>query len=142
SRHVLAGNPYLAEYARQHNKNVTIVPTTIDPVAYTVRSAQPDAGSHPITIGWTGSYSTVQHLDTLPPALLQLHRRCPFRLLVIGTPSYSLEGVEVVARPWKAASEVSDLHQFDVGLMPLPDDNWSRGKCGLKMLQCMGVGVP
>jgi glycosyltransferase involved in cell wall biosynthesis len=142
SRHVLAGNPYLAEYARQYNRHVSVIPTTIDPEVYSVRPADDPTQTGPITIGWTGSYSTVQHLDTLRPALLQLRRRCPFRLLVIGTPSYTLDGVDVVARPWQASSEVADLHQFDIGLMPLPDDNWSRGKCGLKMLQCMGVGVP
>jgi glycosyltransferase involved in cell wall biosynthesis len=142
SRHVLAGNPYLADYARRYNCNVTVVPTTIDTESYTVRQERSDSTGGLITLGWTGSYSTVQHLDTLRAALIQLRRRCPFRLLVIGTPAYELEGVEVVARPWQARTELNDLHQFDIGLMPLPDDNWSRGKCGLKMLQCMGVGVP
>lgn len=140
SRHVLAGNPYLAAYARRYNDQVTVIPTTIDTTVYRVASPRPSGGL--VTIGWTGSYSTVQHLDTLRPALTALRRTRPFRLMVIGTPTYQLEEVEVLAQPWKADSEVTDLQQFDIGVMPLPDDEWSRGKCGLKLLQCMGVGVP
>ena len=140
SRHVLAGNSYLAAYARRYNRQVTVVPTTIDTADYHV--APPRFSSGLVTIGWTGSYSTVQHLDTLRPALTALRCKQPFRLMVIGTPAYQLEGVEVQAKPWAAASEVTDLQQFDIGVMPLPDDEWSRGKCGLKLLQCMGVGVP
>jgi len=140
SAHVMAGNPYLAEYARQVNPNVTIVPTTIDTEKYKVieRSVEPKT---PI-IGWTGSFSTVQHLDTLRSALHRLAKQVPFRLRVIGTPTYKLDGVDVEAMPWKAATEVKDLGDIDVGIMPLPDDSWSKGKCGLKALQFMASGIP
>jgi glycosyltransferase involved in cell wall biosynthesis len=143
SAHVLAGNPYLAEYARQHNANVSIVPTTIDTDLYQLPFAAPQRSNEaPVVIGWTGSYSTVQHLDTLRPVLSELKVRVPYKLSVVGTPQYELPGVKVDARAWKADTEVADLARFDIGIMPLPDDNWSKGKCGLKLLQCMALGIP
>ena len=138
--HVMVGNPYLAEYARQVNDNVTVVPTTIDTQKYQVRPPKTDDG--PITIGWTGSFSTVQHLDTLRGALKKLAETETFRLRVIGTPTYDLSPIDVEAMPWRAATELEDLCKIDIGVMPLPDDNWSKGKCGLKALQFMALGIP
>jgi glycosyltransferase involved in cell wall biosynthesis len=140
SAHVMAGNSYLAEYARQVNANVTIVPTTIDTEKYAVRNEANE--SEPPTIGWTGSFSTVQHLDTLRSALQKLAKQTKFRLRVIGTPSYKLDGVDVEAMQWRVDTELADLHAIDIGVMPLPDDNWSKGKCGLKALQFMALGIP
>jgi glycosyltransferase involved in cell wall biosynthesis len=138
--HVMVGNPYLADYARQVNDNVTVIPTTIDTEKY--RVPPPTSGSGPIVIGWTGSYSTVQHLDTLRGALKKLAETEKFRLRVIGTPAYELSPLEVDAMPWRAATELEDLCAIDIGVMPLPDDNWSKGKCGLKALQFMALGIP
>jgi glycosyltransferase involved in cell wall biosynthesis len=138
--HVMVGNPYLADYAREVNDNVTIIPTTIDTEKYRVPPRKTDFG--PLTIGWTGSYSTVQHLDTLRGALKKLAETEQFRLRVIGTPAYELSPVAVDAMPWRAATELEDLCAIDIGVMPLPDDNWSKGKCGLKALQFMALGIP
>lgn len=138
--HVMAGNPYLAEYAGRVNDRVTIVPTTIDTEKYTVSKRRSESAIP--TIGWTGSFSTVQHLDTLRLALEKLARRIPFRLRVIGTPSYQLNGVDVEAMPWRSGTELEDLNGIDIGIMPLPDDAWSKGKCGLKALQFMALGIP
>ena len=140
SSHVMVGNPYLAEYAKQFNSCVTIIPTTIDTRKYPVRRVHTQ--SEVPLIAWTGSYSTVQHLDTLRRALQKLAQRERFRLRVIGTPEYRLEGVEVEALPWHSETEVDDLAQADIGIMPLPDDAWSKGKCGLKALQFMALGIP
>ena len=140
SAHVMAGNPYLAEYAREVNANVTIVPTTIDTEKYSVTERTNEFDLP--TIGWTGSFSTVQHLDTLRPALQKLAKRTRFRLRVIGTPTYKLDGVDVEAMPWRSATELEDLNAIDIGVMPLPDDSWSKGKCGLKALQFMALGIP
>lgn len=138
--HVMVGNPYLADYARQVNDNVTVVPTTIDTEKYRVRSRETTSG--PLVIGWTGSYSTVQHLDTLRGALQKLTETEQFRLRVIGTPTYECAPIEVEAMKWRAATELEDLSAIDIGVMPLPDDNWSKGKCGLKALQFMALGIP
>src|SRR5215208_7121234 len=138
--HVMVGNPYLAEYARQVNDRVTVIPTTIDTEKY--QAPQRKNSSGPPVIGWTGSYSTVQHLDTLRGALKRLAERESFRLRVIGTPAYECPPVDVEAMPWRAETELEDLSEIDIGMMPLPDDRWSKGKCGLKALQFMAIGIP
>jgi glycosyltransferase involved in cell wall biosynthesis len=138
--HVMVGNPYLAEYARQLNQNVSIIPTTIDTDKYKPVNIEDSSG--PIVIGWTGSHSTLQHLDTLRSALAKLAQRESIRLRVIGTPNYQIEGVEVETIMWRSETEVEDLSAVDIGIMPLPDDNWARGKCGAKALQFMAMGIP
>ena len=137
--HVIVGNKYLAEYARMFNRNVTIVPTTIDTDVYRVGSTRET--TEPV-IGWTGSFSTVQHLDLLRRVLAEIARREQFRLRVIGPSEYRLKGVNVEVIPWRSDTEAQDLAEADIGIMPLPDDPWSRGKCACKALQYMGLGIP
>lgn len=136
---VLAGNAFLASYARRFNSRVSVVPTTIDTDRYSPSLRRP--GRVPV-IGWTGSYSTARYLEGLRPVLQRLRRRHEFRFVVVGAPAPTVEGVEVEARPWRSSSEVADLADFDVGVMPLDDTEWERGKCGLKALQYMALGIP
>ncbi len=72
---------------------------------------------------------------------MRLHRRHSFQLNVIGTLGYRVDGVPTIAQAWCRDSEARDLHSFDIGVMPLPNDAWSRGKCGMKLLQYMATGV-
>ena len=138
--HVMVGNRYLSDYARQYNDHVTVIPTTVDTDHYE-RVVGLEANI-PV-IGWTGSYSTVQHLDTLRGVFQRLAQRHSFRLKVIGSTSdYKIDGVQVESIKWSSKTEVRDLSNIDVGVMPLPDDAWSRGKCGLKALQFMALGIP
>ncbi len=141
SSHVLVGNEELAEYARKFNANVSIVPITIDMEEYTPRPARPERDA-PIVIGWTGSYSTVPHLETVRPALERLGGLRRFEMKVMGTEKFSLVGVPTIAEAWQSQREVPFLHQCDVGIMPLPEDPWVKLRSHLKVRQFMAVGVP
>jgi glycosyltransferase involved in cell wall biosynthesis len=137
--HVMAGNPYLAEYAAKVNSKTTVVPTTIELEKYSLASRN---GAAVPVIGWSGSFSTVAYLDAVRNTLQALARTQKFQLRVIGAPDYKLPGVDVISLPWVAWTEVEDLRPIDIGLMPLIDDEFSRGKCGLKALQYMALGIP
>lgn len=140
SAHVIVGNNNLKEYVLQYHQRVSIIPTSIDTERYLVRT-QGSPQNAPLTIGWVGSGTTVQYLHLLDSVFRRLARRYDFRLLVIGG-KYHLSGVKVICRPWKLKNEIFDLQSFDVGIMPLPDNQWTRGKGGFKAIQYMGVGIP
>jgi len=142
SAQVIVGNSHLAGFARQYNANVTIVPSTIDTDVYVPREHGPRSPDRPVIIGWTGSHSTVRHLDSLRDTLREMRQRHVFHLHTIGAPGYGIDGVDTVSHAWRPASEAQDLLDFDIGIMPVADDPWNRGKCGMKLLQYMGVAVP
>lgn len=138
---VIAGNEYLASYARNYNPRVIIIPSTIDTDKYTTKEI---VAKENIVIGWSGSFSTIAHFESAVEALQVLKNKYGSRLsfIVIGDPTYYNEPLSIKGVPWNAATEVEDLHRFDIGIMPLPDDEWTRGKCGMKGLQFMAAGIP
>ncbi|HLF99955.1 MAG TPA: glycosyltransferase family 4 protein [Acidimicrobiia bacterium] len=135
------GNTYLADFARRFHDSVQVIPTTLDTDIYKPPEHRPPIER--LKIGWSGSPTTAPHLATISNALRRVLAHTPADLDVLGAPSFSLEDApSVVARPWRRESERDDVGSFDIGLMPLPDDEWSRGKCGFKALLYMALGVP
>ncbi len=141
SRHVLAGNSYLADFARKHNPSVTVLPTVVDSDRY-ASGARQRSRQVPV-IGWIGSHSTAPYLDILAEPLEKLARRHPFVFRVIGAGrDVSIPGVEVENRPWSMETEISDFQDLDIGVYPIQEDAWSLGKCAFKAIQYMAAGVP
>jgi glycosyltransferase involved in cell wall biosynthesis len=144
SRHVIAGNEYLADYARQYNSAVTTIPTCVDTTRFAPR-ADGRARSEGVapTIGWIGSPTTASYIRDLAPVLRQVRQRDPFRLRVSGTGDpLELGGLDIDNTAWSLAHEVELFNTCDVGVYPLADDDWSKGKCGFKAIEFMACGVP
>jgi len=139
---LIAGNDYLCEEARVCRRPTIMIPTPLDMTRYIAKPEKTDPGGE-VILGWIGSRGTLKYLKEIAPALEEIGEQLPgVKLKIVADDFFDLEHLPVVKKSWSAADEIADLHSFDIGLMPLTDDLWTRGKCGFKLLQCMAVGLP
>lgn len=142
ARIVLAGNRYLEDYARRYNERVLFFPTVVDTDRFAPGNPRDSAESRPVTVGWMGTPETVKYLDAILPAIEAAAASVPLSLLVVGGGAPVSGRLTVRAKPWTEVTEADDLRAMDIGVMPLADDEWSKGKCALKLIQYMSAGVP
>jgi glycosyltransferase involved in cell wall biosynthesis len=136
---VLAGNNYLLERAKLSSGNVKLFPTVVDIIKFN--------NSNPIkdevfTIGWIGSPGTAKYLKIIEDALREVSSDKNIRINLIGADKFEINGVHINHIKWDENTEVEEISKFDVGIMPLPDNPWERGKCGFKLIQYLACNLP
>jgi len=139
SKGVIVGNDFLKNYVVKFNPNVQVIPTTIDMERYNPKI---DDSRDKAIIGWIGLAYNLNFLKSLENVFRKLSKKYKISLKVISGRPLEIGGVEVIFKKWSYDSEVEDLQSIDIGIMPLSENEWSWGKCGLKLLQYMAIGLP
>lgn len=141
---ITTGNEYLAEYARKYNNNVTVIPTVVDMVQYKKKSGPQQDIGRPVRVGWMGSGQSVN--ATLYPfirMLARIQKRTGYEFIIISKPKPAPPApLPWTYWEWSDSNESELAAGLDIGIMPLNDDEFQRGKCGAKLLQYMAAGIP
>ncbi len=139
SNQVIAINSLLAEYVSRFNTNISVIPNCVDTEHY---RPGPTSEGGPVRLVWIGSHSTMANLVAIAPVLRRLHSETGIVVRVIGAGGVEIPGVRTEIRQWSASSELGDLQECDIGLVPLPDHHWHPWKFFFKTIQYMAVGLP
>jgi L-malate glycosyltransferase len=140
--HVVTSSPFLNDFCLAINaaRACTYVSSSIDTERF--QPATTYTNDRPVVVGWTGTFSSRVYLDLLRGVFQRLAQKVPFKLRVIGNFDYALPGVDLEVVRWSAAEEVAQLQALDIGVYPLPIDDWVLGKSGLKAIQYMAFALP
>ncbi|WP_462252910.1 glycosyltransferase family 4 protein [Ferruginibacter sp.] len=139
--HVITCTPHLDKFVKQYNNNTTDISSTINTDVYQPKTDYSFKERKPV-IGWSGSHSTVWHMQTIFPVLKKLKQQIDFKLLIMGTDALVDTDLDIECLAWKEEYEVTVINRFDIGIYPLPDKEFVLGKSSLKALQYMAVGIP
>ena len=140
--HVITCTPYLDQFVRGFNSNTTDISSTVDTSQkyVCVNSYKND---NPLGIGWSGSHSTIQHFKTIKNVLIAIQSKYPdIKIMVMGGSNVQLAGLRLESTEWTEDKEIATLQSFDIGIYPLPNEQWVYGKSGLKAIQYMALGIP
>ena len=140
SSHVIAGNNYLADFAGRHNPAVSVIPTVLDTDTYYPLAKKQNGR---VVIGWIGSATTLSFLDMMRGVFDALLRKYSnITIKIVGGEFFMNEFKHVISKPWSMEEELADLRSFTIGIMPMPDNYWTMGKCGFKAISYMSMGIP
>ena len=142
SKVVMVNSTQIREYVSRYNQNIWQVPSVVDTSQYVFRPDLLEAKPDEVCIGWSGSPTTIGNIRVIAGALRQLAARVKHRVHLIGGTEFDLPGVPYVAQKWAAATEVADLRKMQVGMVPLPVNEWNKRKFYMKTAQYMALGIP
>lgn len=140
--HVITCTPYLDQFVRKYNSYTTDISSTVD-TSNKYICVNSYSNDKPLIIGWSGSHSTIQHFKIITNVLTAIQAKYPgIKILVMGGSNIEIPNLNLESTEWSEEKEIKTLQKFDIGIYPLPNEQWVYGKSGLKAIQYMALGIP